>query len=73
MKEALFVLVISMWGNDGSINHPIGQITFQKPMSSEQCNWLISDGQWKHQTNNEFYFLVAQCYPVSCTGQEKCT
>ena len=39
MKE--FILVISMWGSDGSTDHYIGQMALQQPMTETQCNWMI--------------------------------
>jgi len=73
MNEKLFVLVISMWGNDGVTNHPIGHVTLQQPMTEDQCQWLISDGLWAHSVQNEFYFMIPQCYPVDCAHSDKCS
>jgi len=68
-----FVLVISMWGNDGSKWHYIGnQIVLQQEMTEEQCVYLIDDDMWKATYRNEYYRMLAQCYPANCAGKAEC-
>ena len=63
--EIAFVLVISMWGNDGTEWHFIGnQITLQQQMTEEQCNYLINEDMWSARYENEYYRLMAHCVPV---------
>lgn len=70
MKE--FILVISMWGNDGSTDHYIGQMALQQPMTETQCQWMIEDEQWAGSFDNEHYFFARHCMPKDCAGKEKC-
>ena len=68
-----FVLVISMWGNDGAgTDHYIGQMAMQTPMTQEICEKFIGDDNWSYSYDNEYYKLVPQCYPSDCSGKEKC-
>ena len=63
--EIAFVLVISMWGNDGSEWLYIGnQITLQQEMTEEQCVYLVNEEMWKASYQNEYYRLMAHCVPV---------
>jgi len=62
--ELAYVLVISMWGNTGQDWQYIGnQIVLQQPMTLEQCEYLIDDTMWQAFYNNEYYKLMADCYP----------
>ena len=48
MKETLFILVITMWGNDATQWHYIGnQIALQQEMTEEQCLSLIDEDMWQ--------------------------
>ena len=63
--EIAFVLVISMWGNDGTEWHFIGnQITLQQQMTEEQCNYLINEDMGSARYENQYYRLMAHCVPV---------
>ena len=71
--ETLFVLVITMFGNDGSANHPIGHIQLNQPMLESQCQHLLSEGMFSQITNNEFYFMHPSCEALDCEQQENCS
>jgi len=62
--EVAFVLVITMWGNTGQEWQYIGnQIVLQQPMTEEQCEYLIDEDMWKAFYSNQYYKLMAHCYP----------
>tara|TARA_Y100001951_G_C11255935_1_gene249406 strand:- start:433 stop:651 length:219 start_codon:yes stop_codon:yes gene_type:complete len=62
--EIAYVLVISMWGNTGQDWQYIGnQIVLQQPMTLDQCEYLIDETMWQAFYNNEYYKLMAHCYP----------
>lgn len=62
--EIAFVLVISMWGNNGTEWQYIGnQIVLQQPMTEDQCEYLISEDMWTAHYNNINYRLMAHCFP----------
>ena len=68
-----FVLVISMWGNDGNEWQHIGnQMVLQQEMTEEQCVYLIDEEMWRATYHNDYYRMIAQCYPVDCAGKESC-
>jgi hypothetical protein len=68
-----FVLVISMWGNNGSEWLYIGnQMSLQQEMTEEQCLYLIDEEMWETTYDNEHYRMLAQCYPVKCAEEEAC-
>tara|TARA_Y100001937_G_scaffold86318_1_gene116767 strand:+ start:55 stop:252 length:198 start_codon:yes stop_codon:yes gene_type:complete len=57
----LFVLVITMWGNDGSQWLYIGnQIVLQQPMSQEACEYMAN--MWESFYDNEYYKMVIKCH-----------
>ncbi len=71
--ELAFVLVISMWGHNGTNWEYIGnQITLQQQMTEEQCIYLIQKEMWEASYNNEYYQLRAHCFPLDCRGKESC-
>ena len=70
MKE--FIMVIGMWGWDGTQNHYIGQISLQQPMTENQCEYMIDKSMWAHSYDNENYHLTAHCMPKDCAGKDKC-
>ena len=73
MKEKFFIMVISMWGNDGSEWHYIGnQIALQQPMTEEQCLYLIDEEMWQASYENQYYQMRAHCFDANCAGKEKC-
>ena len=70
----MFILVISMWGNDGAEWHYIGnQMSLQQPMTLQQCEKLASKDMWHYHYENEYYAMHPQCYPADCAGKESCT
>tara|TARA_Y100000817_G_scaffold123129_1_gene96383 strand:+ start:507 stop:722 length:216 start_codon:yes stop_codon:yes gene_type:complete len=70
MRE--FMFVISMWGNDGAMDHYIGQMVLQKSMTEPQCISLIQQEMWASSYDNEHYTMRLHCYPKDCAGKEKC-
>jgi|TARA_B100000900_G_C20453380_1_gene664132 hypothetical protein len=73
MKEKLFILVITMWGNDTHEWHYIGnQIALQQEMTEEQCLYLIDEDMWQASYDNEFYQMRAHCFPADCAGKKEC-
>ena len=70
MRE--FMFVISMWGNDGAIDHYIGQMVLQKSMTEPQCISLIQQEMSASSYDNEHYTMRLHCYPKDCAGKEKC-
>tara|TARA_R100000654_G_scaffold34122_1_gene59549 strand:- start:356 stop:568 length:213 start_codon:yes stop_codon:yes gene_type:complete len=70
MKE--FILVITMWGNDGSTDHYIGQLSLQQPMSEKQCHWMIEDQRWAASYDNNYFMFAMHCFPKECAGKKSC-
>jgi hypothetical protein len=70
MKE--WIMVISMWGSDGNINHYIGQLALQEPMTERQCEYMLRDGRWAASYENDNYSMQVHCYPKDCAGKDKC-
>ncbi len=61
MKE--FLLVISMWGFNGTEWEYIGnQYVNQNLMTKSQCEALIEEGQWKSFHSNEYYDIQFNCF-----------
>ena len=69
MKE--FILIISMWGSDGTTDHYIGQIALQQSFSEKQCNMLIQEDMWASSYENEYYHMKGHFFPKGCAGKEK--
>jgi len=60
-----FVLVISMWGFNGSEWVYMGnQFVNNNPMSKSQCEALIADDQWTRHIENEYYSIQFDCFEV---------
>ena len=70
MKE--WVMIISMWGNDGSMDHYIGQLALQETMTERQCEYMLRDGRRAASFENEYYSMKVHCYPKECAGKESC-
>jgi hypothetical protein len=70
MKE--FILVISMWGSDGIMDHYIGQLSLQQPMSEKQCHWMMENKRWSAAYDNKHYKMAVHCFPKICAGKETC-
>ena len=68
-----FLLVITMWGNNGIDWEYIGnQIVLQQVMTEEQCVYLIDEDMWEATYENEYYRMMAHCFPEECAGKESC-
>tara|TARA_Y100001973_G_C5158724_1_gene312324 strand:- start:597 stop:797 length:201 start_codon:yes stop_codon:yes gene_type:complete len=56
-----FLLVISMWGNNGTEWVYVGnQIVLNYPMPKEQCMAMAKDWSWHEQ--NEYYRFSIECH-----------
>ena len=72
--DRIFVLVISMWGNNGTEWEYIGnQMVLNQDMTKAQCEYMANDEQWTRFNNNEYYNMQLDCFPKDCQGKEKCT
>ena len=67
-----YILVISMWGNDGVMDHYIGQMALQQPMSRKQCHWMLEDERWAAAYDNKNYKMAMHCFPKDCAGKAEC-
>jgi hypothetical protein len=71
--DKIFVLVISMWGNNGTDWEYIGnQMVLQQDMTKSQCEYMVKEDMWEVFSTNEYYMMQAQCYPKDCQGKESC-
>ena len=71
--EKGFLLVITMWGNNGIDWEYIGnQIVLQQVMTEEQCVYLIDKDMWEATYENKYYRMMAHCFPEECAGKESC-
>jgi len=71
--ETLYVLVISMWGFTGFEWQYIGnQVSLQQPMTEGQCLYLIEEDMWQASYDNQYYKMVAHCFPTDCAGLTSC-
>ena len=71
--DKVFVLIISMWGNNGTEWEYIGnQMVLNQDMTKAQCEYMASDAQWTRFNNNEYYNMQLDCFPKDCQGKEKC-
>jgi|TARA_R110001592_G_scaffold74880_1_gene227108 hypothetical protein len=71
--DKVFVLVISMWGNNGTDWEYIGnQMVLQQDMTKSQCEYMVKEDMWKVFSTNEYYMMQTQCYPKDCQGKESC-
>ncbi len=61
MKE--FVLVISMWGNNGTAWEYIGnQYVMKEKFTQPQCEILVHNSNWQKHMSNEYYRLQFDCF-----------
>ena len=68
-----FILVISMWGVDGVEWQDIGnQVALQHPFTEAQCVHLIDENMWRATYHNQYYKMVAHCFPTDCDGKTAC-
>jgi hypothetical protein len=61
--EVAWVLVITMWGNNGIDWQPIGQLVLKQPMLEQQCEWLLRNEMWEQFNNNQYYKMTVKCFP----------
>ena len=56
----LFVIVLSLWGFDGSEWVYVGnQVVYQEPMSYDEC--IEAKDKWIKFEQNEYYRLSIEC------------
>ena len=68
-----FILVISMWGFDGYEWQYIGnQVALQHPFTEAQGVHLIDENMWRATYHNQYYKMVAHCFPTDCDGKTAC-
>lgn len=61
MKE--FLLVISMWGNNGTEWLYMGnQYIMQELFTKEQCMAIADKKNWKQVVNNKYYAVAFDCF-----------
>lgn len=61
----LFVIVISMWGNDGSEWVYMGnQYVYNLPMTLEQCELITNKADWDKYETNQYYMIQMDCKEV---------
>ena len=61
MKE--FLLVISMWGNNGMTWQYIGnQYIMQELFTKEQCQAIADKKNWESVINNQYYAIQFDCF-----------
>ena len=61
MKE--FLLVISMWGNNGTDwQYIVNQYIMQELFTKEQCEMIAAEKNWKNVTTNKYYGLQFDCF-----------
>ena len=61
MKE--FLLVISMWGNNGTDWVYMGnQYIMQELFTKEQCMAIADKKNWQQVTNNKYYGIAFDCF-----------
>ena len=71
--DKVFVLIISMWGNNGTEWEYIGnQMVLNQDMTKAQCEYMMDDEQWTRFNSSEYYNMQLDCYPKDCQGKEKC-
>ncbi len=62
-----------MWGFDGYEWQYIGnQVALQQPFTEAQCVHLIDENMWKATYHNQYYKMVAHCFPTDCAGKTAC-
>jgi hypothetical protein len=47
-------------------------MVLQQPMTEAQCEYMVKEEMWTQYIENEYYMMLAQCYPKHCAGQETC-
>jgi len=74
MDAKIFVLVVSMWGNNGTEWEYIGnQSVLNQDMTQQQCEYMADEEKtWTVHNTNKYYRIQMQCYPKKCAGQKTC-
>lgn len=63
---SFFVLVFSIWGNNGVEWEYIGnQYIYNTPMTLEQCMFIAAQPNWSKIENNEYYRMSIECVPMN--------
>jgi len=61
MKE--FLLVVSMWGNNGTDWQYIGnQYIMQELFTRQQCEMIAHSSNWEKFGSNQYYGLQFDCF-----------
>ncbi len=64
-----FVLLISMWGNDGLDWVYMGnQYVYNTPMTEVECTRIAEESSWTRWENNQFYRISIECVPNNKNG-----
>lgn len=64
-----FVLLISMWGNDGLDWVYMGnQYVYNTPMTEVECTRIAEESSWTRWENNQFYRISIECVPNNKSG-----
>jgi hypothetical protein len=59
------VLVVTMWGNNGSTWEYIGnQYVHQQPMTLVECSEFIAPKNWEAFEDNEYYKIEVSCVHI---------
>jgi|TARA_B100000530_G_C15666591_1_gene372566 hypothetical protein len=74
MDAKIFVLVVSMWGHNGTEWEYIGnQSVLNQDMTQQQCEYMADEEKtWTVHNTNKYYRIQMQCYPKKCAGQKTC-
>ena len=72
--DKIFVLVVSMCGNNGIDWEYIGnQSVLNQDMTQKQCEYMADEeNTWTRHNTNKFYRIQMQCYPKDCAGKQTC-
>ncbi len=63
---SFFVLVFSIWGNNGTDWQYIGnQYIYNTPMTLEQCLFIAHQSHWSKHEDNEYFRLSIECVPMT--------
>ena len=58
----IYLIVISLWGNNGVTWEYIGnQYVYQIPMTYAQCENIVRDTSWIKWETNEYYKVSMEC------------
>tara|TARA_R100001509_G_scaffold27319_1_gene14274 strand:- start:379 stop:594 length:216 start_codon:yes stop_codon:yes gene_type:complete len=61
----IFVLVISLWGNNGTDWVYVGnQYVMKEQFTLEQCQEIAKESTWRKFKTNQYYDLQFDCYSI---------